>query len=115
MTNSTTVAMTSNGSVRYEMPLLFNLCHRENPASGCGATCEFVELEFFINVRCKSWRSPIAMRVTTRSFNHGTLTLIGVSIRRSFSSQADLCSLRASVPMPDKAGPADLIRQEGFS
>src|SRR6267142_5349659 len=36
ITNSVTVAMTSNGSVKYEMRLVFNRCHGENPTS-CGA------------------------------------------------------------------------------
>jgi hypothetical protein len=43
----------SNGSVKYEMRLLFNRCHGENPrtcgAAESGAPCEFVELEFFIS------------------------------------------------------------------
>src|SRR5882724_3033673 len=57
MTNSVTVAMKSNGSVKYEMRLLFNRCHGEKPISW-GATeedesCEFVEWEFFINGLCK--------------------------------------------------------------
>src|SRR5436190_1473590 len=53
MTNSVTVAMASNGSVRYEMRLLFNRCHGENPISGAVAEgsdpCESVELEFLIS------------------------------------------------------------------
>ena len=52
MTNSTTVAMMINGSVRYEMRLLFNRCHGENPMSfgapESGDSCEFVESECFI-------------------------------------------------------------------
>src|SRR5882724_221570 len=53
ITNSVTVAMASNGSVKYEMRLVFNRCHGENHLS-CGAVergeaCEFVVLEFFIN------------------------------------------------------------------
>src|SRR6266436_8945651 len=48
ITNSVTVAIASNGSVKYEMRLLFNRCQGENPKS-CGAvedeeSCEFVEL-----------------------------------------------------------------------
>jgi hypothetical protein len=44
--------MTSNGIVKYEMRLVFNRCHGENPKS-CGAaeaeeSGEFVELEDFI-------------------------------------------------------------------
>src|SRR6266576_5243609 len=62
MTNSTTVAMMIKGRVRYEMRLLFNRCHGENPIS-CGAAewgelSEFVELEFFINELCKSGHYP---------------------------------------------------------
>src|SRR2546423_1913619 len=48
ITNSVTVAMTSNGSVRYEMRLVFNRCHGEKPMSrGAAAweeSCELVEL-----------------------------------------------------------------------
>src|SRR6266478_4956924 len=52
ITNSFTVAMMSNGSVKYEMRLVFNRCHGENPMS-CGALeleepCEFDESEFSI-------------------------------------------------------------------
>src|SRR6266404_4688396 len=69
ITNSVTVAMASNGRVKYEMRLLFNLCHGENPKS-CGAAeweelCEFVELEFFINEPCKS-RSIITLGCSLR-------------------------------------------------
>ena len=53
MTNSTTVAMTSNGSVKYEMRLLFNRCQGESPAScedgESAEPCGSIELEFFIN------------------------------------------------------------------
>src|SRR5438552_3526092 len=53
ITNSVTVAMASNGSVKYEMRLLFNRCHGENPKSCAtaewGGLCEFVAVEFFIN------------------------------------------------------------------
>src|SRR5664279_3672227 len=53
MTNSVTVAMTINGMVKYEMRLLFNRCHGENPifcsVAESGAGCGFEELEFFIN------------------------------------------------------------------
>ncbi len=53
ITNSVTVAITSNGSVRYEMRLPFKACHGANPAA-CGAvgeleSCGFVESEFAIN------------------------------------------------------------------
>ncbi len=51
ITNSVTVAMMSNGSVRYEMRLVFSRCHGENPASRGAAVwepSEFVEVEFFI-------------------------------------------------------------------
>src|ERR687888_300488 len=56
MTYSTTVAMMISGRVRYEMRLLFNRCHGENPLS-CGASewgepCEFVESECVINEPC---------------------------------------------------------------
>src|SRR5260370_25697204 len=53
ITNSTTVAMASNGSVKYEMRLVFNRCHGENPRS-CGAAEweEWIKLEFFINEPC---------------------------------------------------------------
>src|SRR6266404_1482262 len=74
MTNSVMVAMTSNGSAKYEMRLLFNRCHGENPLS-CGAAeggelCEFVELEFFINERCKTGHYSLrcALKRRTRSF-----------------------------------------------
>src|SRR5882762_1711540 len=57
ITNSVTVAMNSNGSVKYEMRLVFNRCHGENPTSFAaaewGESCEFVELEFFIIEPCK--------------------------------------------------------------
>src|SRR5882724_3137405 len=60
ITNSTTVAITSNGSVKYEMRLLFNRCHGENPKSWETAEpaelCKLVVLEFFINEPCKSRR-----------------------------------------------------------
>src|SRR2546427_7047404 len=64
ITNSVTVAMASNGSVKYEMRLLFNRCHGENPIS-CGAVegeecCELIELEFFINEPCIVRPIPIA-------------------------------------------------------
>src|SRR6266567_7199551 len=56
ITNSVTVAMASNGSVKYEMRLLFNRCHGENPKSRGAAeweeSCELIELEFFINEPC---------------------------------------------------------------
>ena len=53
ITNSVSVAVTSNGTVKYEMRLPFNRCHREDPIF-CGAaageeSCESVEVEFFIN------------------------------------------------------------------
>src|SRR5437867_4255720 len=55
ITNSVTVAMASNGSVKYETRLLFNRCHRANPCGPVewGELCELVELEFFINEPCK--------------------------------------------------------------
>jgi len=55
ITNSVTVAMASNGSVKYEMRLLFNRCQGENPKS-CGTAEweEWTKLEFFINEPCKS-------------------------------------------------------------
>src|SRR5712671_938457 len=50
ITNSVTVAMMSNGSVKYEMRFVFKRCQGENPASfGAAEPCEFVELESFIN------------------------------------------------------------------
>src|SRR6266404_7410001 len=56
MTNSVTVAMASNGSVKYEMRLVFNRCHGEKPVSRGAAeweeSCELIELEFFINEPC---------------------------------------------------------------
>src|ERR1700682_178034 len=56
ITNSITVAITSNGNVKYEMRLLFTRCHGVNPIS-CGAaegpkSCESGELEFFISEPC---------------------------------------------------------------
>src|SRR5947207_8664412 len=53
ITNSVTVAMNSNGSVKYEIRLLFNRCHGEKPIS-CRAeerkeSCESDDLELFIN------------------------------------------------------------------
>src|ERR1041385_4501354 len=52
MTNSVTVAMTSNGIVRYEMRLPFKRCQGENPVSRGAAVeveaCGFGELESFI-------------------------------------------------------------------
>src|SRR6266446_802392 len=65
ITNSVTVAMMSNGIVKYEMRLVFNRCHGENPKSRGAADgrepCEFVELEFFINELCKIRSKPAAM------------------------------------------------------
>ena len=59
MTNSVTVAMTSNGSVKYEMRLLFNRCHGENPISCREADlegpCEFGVSEFFISESIKMY------------------------------------------------------------
>src|SRR5450432_3406398 len=59
MTNSVTVAMTINGTVRYAMRLLFNRCHGNNPiicaVAESGEGCEFEELEFFINKCLKSY------------------------------------------------------------
>src|SRR2546426_12700306 len=65
MTNSVTVAMASNGSVKYEIRLLFKRCHGENPKS-CGAAergelSELVGWEFFINEPCNS-RPMIKLR-----------------------------------------------------
>src|SRR5258706_3412984 len=49
MTNSVTVAMMSNGSVKYEMRLVFSRCQGDSPISvGAAEPCEFVELESFI-------------------------------------------------------------------
>src|SRR3954451_6007158 len=57
ITNSTTVAITSKGSVRYEIFLVFRRCHGEKPASrgtaDWGEFCEFVEFESFINELCE--------------------------------------------------------------
>src|SRR5216117_2104390 len=51
ITNSVTVAMTSKGSVKYEMRLVFNRCHGENPVSpGAAEPCELFEFQSFINV-----------------------------------------------------------------
>src|SRR6266704_5967085 len=65
ITNSVTVAMASNGSVKYEMRLLFRRCHGENPISRGAAeweeSCELIELEFFINEPCIIRPIPIAM------------------------------------------------------
>src|SRR5262245_17706308 len=51
ITNSVMVAMTSNGIVKYEIRLVFNLCHGENPKSfGApeeGELFEFVKLKYF--------------------------------------------------------------------
>src|SRR5947208_8510705 len=56
ITNSVTVAMASNGSVKYEMRFVFNRCHGENPKScetaDWGELWELVELECFINEPC---------------------------------------------------------------
>src|SRR5947209_14049715 len=55
ITNSVTVAIASNGRVKYEMRLLFNRSHGENPKSAAAEweeLCELVELEFFINEPC---------------------------------------------------------------
>src|SRR6266446_5805642 len=52
ITNSVTVAIASNGRVKYEMRLLFNRSHGENPKSAAAEweeLCEFVEFELFIN------------------------------------------------------------------
>src|SRR5258705_9352874 len=69
ITNSVTVAMASNGSVKYEMRLLFNRCHGEKPRSGGAGeweeSCELVELEFFISEPCNTRPEPAAMRVKT--------------------------------------------------
>src|SRR5258708_7007493 len=68
ITNSVTVAMMSNGIVRYEMRLDFNRCHGEKPQSGGAAVgrepCEFVELEFFINEPCKIRAKPAVLART---------------------------------------------------
>src|SRR6476646_7617079 len=51
MTNSVTVAMASNGNVKYEMRLVFNRCHGESPVSlplASEESCPFITLEFFI-------------------------------------------------------------------
>src|ERR1044072_1314102 len=51
MTNSVTVAMASNGSVKYEMRFVFNRCHGEKPASFPlvpEESCEFMTFKFFI-------------------------------------------------------------------
>src|SRR5262249_12777496 len=52
MTNSVTVAMASNGSVKYEMRLVFSRCQGENPMSDgaavCTGSCECVDLMIFI-------------------------------------------------------------------
>ena len=61
ITNSVTVAIASNGSVKYEMRLLFNRCQGENPISFGAAeweeSCGFVKLEFFINELVKAGQS----------------------------------------------------------
>src|SRR5580700_1142119 len=56
ITNSVTVAMTSSGIVKYEMRLVFNRSHGENPMS-FGAlegeeSCEFVKSKLFIKETC---------------------------------------------------------------
>src|SRR5260370_37508229 len=65
ITNSVTVAMMSNGIAKYEMRLVFNRCHGENPKSRGAADwrepCEFVELELFINELCNIRPQPAAM------------------------------------------------------
>src|SRR4051812_24206509 len=57
ITNSTTVAMTSSGRVKYEMRLLFNRCHGENPKSRGlvegDESCELNALESFIDETCR--------------------------------------------------------------
>src|SRR3989442_11173228 len=69
ITNSVTVAMASNGSVKYEMRFVFSRCHGEKPMS-CGAaeleeSCDFVELTFFINELYNLRPIPTAMRSKT--------------------------------------------------
>src|SRR4029453_7234559 len=52
ITNSTTVAMKSNGSVKYEIRLVFNRCHGENPMSaGAAEPCEFELVEWLSFIR----------------------------------------------------------------
>jgi hypothetical protein len=45
ITNSVTVAMASNGSVKYETRLVFSLCQGANPVFGAGDSGEAVELD----------------------------------------------------------------------
>src|SRR5438105_550989 len=54
MTNSTTVAMNSNGSVKYEIRLVFSRSQGENPMSfgAVSDSGEFVGLTFFIFGPC---------------------------------------------------------------
>src|SRR5436190_7049042 len=53
ITNSVSVAVTSNGTVKYEMRLVLSRCHREDPvfceAAAGGESCESVAVEYFIN------------------------------------------------------------------
>jgi hypothetical protein len=51
--------MNSNGSVKYEMRLLFRRCQGEKPPS-CGereGEAEFLEVESFITEPCKNYKS----------------------------------------------------------
>src|SRR5215831_17315500 len=63
ITNSVTVAMRSNGMVRYEMRLLFRRCHGENPvsfgAAGWEESGEFGAGEFFIKSTFRTRPCPL--------------------------------------------------------
>src|SRR5438034_8346879 len=55
ITNSVSVAMTSNGSVKYEIRFVFSRCQGADHPFGYGAeSCELVEFEFFIDQLVKS-------------------------------------------------------------
>src|SRR5208282_3684541 len=59
ITNSVTVAMMSNGRVKYEMRLLCKSCHGANPtrrgAEDSVEPCGFVESEFYIIEPCNMY------------------------------------------------------------
>src|SRR5215472_13001716 len=69
ITNSVTVAMASNGSVKYEMRFVFSRCQGENPISDGAAewteSCEFVDLMIFINKPCKRRTMPTVVQSGT--------------------------------------------------
>jgi hypothetical protein len=110
MTNSVTVAMTSNGKVKYAIRLPLSRCQGESPL-GCGPETseEFVEVGLFINELGK-----LRLRVETKQREHlenGTLTsLIKVyvsiyKLREAPFARRKLC---ATVPMRRGGAPRTL-------